>query len=64
MTHSVERAARAHTNLTVFHAVIILLESSLLHGDKAQADAAKIIRLCTSARQRQLEEYDDAKRVR
>jgi BioD-like phosphotransacetylase family protein len=52
-------AARAHTNLTVFHAAINIFEGGCIyHEGSANADAQRIIDLCKAAAGRQLRLMD------
>lgn len=51
-------AAEAHTNLTVFHAVISLMEGGHLYGNTPQQSAARIIAICKSEAHRQLRTFD------
>ena len=55
---TVEDAARAHTNLSVFAIVKAVLESGALYGASEQAAAMHIEKLCDQAIQRQLKVYD------
>lgn len=57
----VRLAAEAHTNLTVFHAVIRLLEGGTLYGARPQRPAQQIIKLCQRAAQSELAAYDRAR---
>lgn len=55
----VKIAAQARTNLTIFHAVIAVLEGgTITRIGTAQDDAQRIIRVCRSAAQKQLGAYD------
>lgn len=53
---AVNEAAEAHTNLTVFAAVVALLESGCVRGHSEAADS--IIRICKNEQQIYLREYD------
>lgn len=55
----VKDACRAHTNLTVFAAVVAILEGGCLYGGN-QPEAAQIIRIAHRAQQRFLHEHDKA----
>jgi hypothetical protein len=50
-------AAKAHTDLTVFHGVIQLMEGGLLSAD-SYGDAERIIKICKRASQKCLARYD------
>lgn len=52
-----KEAARAHTDLNIFYAVITLLESGLT-SSAAKADERAIIKRCKSAAQKCLNRYD------
>lgn len=54
-----EEAARAHTDLNVFPAVIALMEHSLL-SPACQQREFQIIRICKSEQARCLQRYDAA----
>jgi hypothetical protein len=54
----VELAAQAHTNLTVFHAIKVLLEGGTIHGAYAQKAANRIMKICDAQCQVQLRAYD------
>lgn len=56
----VREAAEAHTDLTMFYAVISLLEGGHLYCSSSQADAQRIIGICKRAAGRRLHEYDRA----
>lgn len=47
-------ATRAHTDLTVFHSIIAILEGGCIYGSVANRDANKLIRACKSAAVKQL----------
>ena len=52
-------AARAHTNLTVFHAAIAIFEGGCIyHEGSADADAHRVITICKAAAGRQLRLMD------
>lgn len=53
-------AAKAHTDLNVFHAVIILMESGLVYTQRGKRTADKVIDLCKAEAARQLAAYDRA----
>ena len=53
-------AAHAHTNLTIFHAIINMLEGGVLYGPRPQRKAAQIVRLCKAAAQTELAAMDRA----
>jgi hypothetical protein len=53
-------AAQAHTNLTMFHAVMQLMEGGVLYGASPQGSAAKIIRICKDEAAKQLRLFDAA----
>lgn len=55
----IEEAAEAHTDLTVFAAVMCLMENSMIsrHG---HGDEARIVRICKSAQAKALTRYDAA----
>lgn len=55
---AVQEAAEAHTNLTVFAAVVSLLEGGHLYGSASNDAAALIIDLCRDEQQRCLRAYD------
>lgn len=55
---AIRSAAQAHTNLTMFHAVIQLMEGGCLHG--APPEAAQIIAVAKRAAGRELRAYDRA----
>ena len=59
-TLTTQKAAAAHTNLTMFGAVISLLESGCLYGNTPFKTAEKIIKLCKAEQQRQLRLYEEA----
>lgn len=56
-------AAHAHTNLNIFHAIIVILEGGTIYGGSgsAQRTAATIIELCKAEGARQLTAYDRAR---
>lgn len=54
----VEKAAEAHTNLTMYHAIVTLAESGGFYG--YQPELAKIISVAKRAAQVQLRRYDEA----
>lgn len=49
-------AARAHTNLNTFGAVVAILEGGCVYGPNATADM--IIKLCKAEQHKQLRIYD------
>jgi hypothetical protein len=55
----VEEAAKARSDLHIFHAVIALMESSLLSSESF-ADEERIVGLCKKASVRCLSRYDRA----
>lgn len=63
-THAYERvdeAARAHSNLNTFGAIIAILEGGCVYGGGTEAATAqKIIALCRAEQQRQLSRFDKA----
>lgn len=54
----VRKVAEAHTNLTMFHAIIALAESGCFYG--AHPELSKIIDLAKAGAQRQFRAYDRA----
>jgi len=52
----IREAARAHTNLTVFGAVVAILEGGCIYGDNATAN--RIIKACNDEMRRQLHVFD------
>jgi len=57
----IDTAMRAHTNLSIFAAVVTLLEDGLYGGSPAADDAAaKIIKIAKKAQQVQLRSMDTA----
>lgn len=59
---AVALATRAHTDLTVFHAVVAILEGGTLSGDtSARSAASKIIAICEAEKGRQLKKLDAAR---
>jgi hypothetical protein len=57
--HPAVRAAKAHTELCLFAAVVNLMEGGDIGGD-ANSDATAIIRACKRAQARALYRYDKA----
>lgn len=55
-----EKMAKAHTNLTTYHSIIILLEGGLLSGDHSHDAKNRIITICKREAQRHLRQYDIA----
>jgi hypothetical protein len=55
---NIKNASEAHTNLTIFHAVIAILEGGCIYGQKADNAAQKIIKACKCAAYQQLKVYD------
>lgn len=55
---ALKRAAEAHTNLTMYHAVIALCESGCFYGPHRETD--QIITIAKRAADRQLDLYDKA----
>jgi hypothetical protein len=53
---AINEAAEAHTNLTMFAAVVALLESGCVCGHSNAAD--KIIGICQAEQQNLLHQYD------
>ena len=53
-------AAEHHTNLTIFAAVVSLMEGGHLYGSSPHKTAEKIISLCKKEQQRQLKLYGGA----
>lgn len=60
LTAAVKRAAQAHTNLTMFHAIIRLAESGCFYGPHPELN--QIITIAKRAAGRQLAIYDTAGR--
>ena len=56
----IREAAHHHTNLCLFGSVVAIMESGNIHGPRAQADAALIIRRCNNAMRDALYKYDNA----
>ena len=54
-----KEAARAHTDLNIFHAVINLMDGGFVSAP-AGPDAQRIVRLCRDAAERCLRRYDAA----
>lgn len=53
-------AAKAHTDLNVFAAVVCILEGGNIYLPESKAAAAKIIRLCHAEQRKRLRDYDAA----
>ena len=60
VTKAVQRAAQAHTNLSMFHAIIALVESGSFYGH--QPETTPIIAAARRGAARCLREYDRAGR--
>lgn len=56
----VEAAARAHTNLTMWGAVIALLESGLMYEGVSHATVQRVIAIAQRQQRRHLDQYDAA----
>lgn len=56
----IREAAHHHTNLCLFGSVVAIMEGGNIHGPRALADAALIIRRCQNAMQDALYKYDKA----
>lgn len=46
-------AMEAHTNITMFGAIIALCESSLFHGERAQKIEERVVAMCQKEQQEQ-----------
>lgn len=60
----IEAAARAHTRLTMFYAIIELAEGGTMPGggsESANKTVARIVKLCKEEAQRQLIIYDTSR---
>lgn len=60
MEHPAQKAARHHTTLSTFYAVIALMEGGLIYDPAANSTSEKIIKLCRQEAGRQLKKYDAA----
>lgn len=56
----VQDAAKAHTDLNVFYAVIAIMEGGLLSSD-SYGDAHRIVTICKSAGGKALARFDKAR---
>lgn len=54
-----KKAAQAHSNLNIYHAVIALMEGGLLY-DGRHKTADKIVALCKQQASKELQIYDAA----
>lgn len=54
----IEQAAKHHTDLTMFGAIIGIAESGVFYTSYTQAPINRIIKICKDAMQRHLREYD------
>jgi hypothetical protein len=59
---NIVQAARAHTDLNIFAAVVAILEGGCIYTAEAKGTVSKIINLCQVEQRRQLELYDKAVR--
>lgn len=61
--NNIEKAVRAHTNLSTFACVVSLLEGGHVYGGNPRTDRAaqKIINLCIAEQQKLLRDYDAAR---
>lgn len=57
----VVEAARAHTNLNTFAAIVAILEGGCVYGPESQKAASRIIALCKAEQGRCLARYDRAR---
>lgn len=57
---TIQRAAEAHTDLTVFGIVASILEGGHLYRPGSNKSAQRIIDICHREQQRLLSEYDNA----
>lgn len=57
---NISAAARAHSNLCVFGAIVAMLEGGVIEGLSAEKAKEKIIRICKQEQQRQLTLFDQA----
>lgn len=60
MKKELDAALWAHTNLTIFSAIVSLLEGGVLKGVSAAKAAEKIRKICMDEEQRQLRDLDKA----
>lgn len=58
LTQAVRDAAKAHTNLTMFHAIIAICESGCFYGHQRETD--QIVSIAKRAAGRQLALHDKA----
>ncbi|GEL42307.1 hypothetical protein MEX01_28980 [Methylorubrum extorquens] len=60
--NSLEKAVRAHTNLSTFATLVSILEGGHLYGGNPRSDRAaqKIIDICKAEQQKLLRDYDTA----
>lgn len=56
----IQRAARAHSDITTLGGVIALLEGGTIYCSESHATVEQIIRLCNWQSQRLLSMYDEA----
>lgn len=56
-----EEAARAHTNLNTWGAVVALLESGLLYPGHSHQAVDRVIKIAKAEMQRHLKQYDAAR---
>ena len=56
----IDDAMWAHTNLTVFHAIVAMLEGGTIRGSAADATAQRVIAICKKETYRQLKLMDSA----
>ena len=56
----VEKAAKSHTDLSIFVAIVKILEGGCIYTASGQRMASRIIKLCEAESTRQLRIYDAA----
>lgn len=59
-SRTTRKSVEAHTNLSMFGAVIALMESGCIYGPTPHKTVEKIVNLCKAEQLRQLRLYDEA----
>jgi hypothetical protein len=55
---ALENATHAHTNLSMFYAIIALCEGGLFYGPRPSKALSKIIKICKSEAVKELKQLD------